>query len=50
MLFINNDSNDVYFNFALEHYFVTEKQMNEPLLVFLADRANVDGWEVSKYL
>lgn len=34
MLFINNDSNDVYFNFALEHYFVTEKQMNEPLLVF----------------
>lgn len=34
MIYVETNSTDVYFNFGVEHYFTTEKQLPEPVFLF----------------
>lgn len=49
MIYVETGSTDVYFNFATEYYFASEKKTGGYCLSVLADGANPDDREIPEY-
>ena len=51
MIYINSNSTSPYFNFALEEYLLTKKDLPEDKdILVLENKSNSDGGKVSKYI